>query len=66
MTFIWEEMACDNTRLNLYHIKGEDGNLNADTELKNWLSMDRKGFKWKTLINDPNGLRYQIMQINRP
>lgn len=59
-------MACDTARLNLYHIKSDDGSLNADADLKIWLGMDRKGFKWKTLINDPNGLRYQIMQINRP
>ena len=59
-------MHCDNARLNLYHIKGEDGNLNADNELKAWLGMDRKGFKWKTLINGSDGLRYQVMQINRP
>ena len=51
-------MHCDNARLNLYHIKGEDGNLNADNELKVWLGMDRKGFKWKTLINGSDGLRY--------
>jgi hypothetical protein len=59
-------MHCDSARLNLYHIKGEDGNLNADGELKGWLGMDRKGFKWKTLINGADGLRYQVMQINRP
>ena len=51
-------MICDNARLNLYHIKGEDGNLNADNKLKGWLGMDRKGFKWKTLINGADGLRY--------
>lgn len=54
-------MACDTTRLNLYHIKNEDGNMNADPELKVWLAMDRKGFKWKTLINGADGLRYQVM-----
>lgn len=59
-------MACDTARLNLYHIKNEDGNINADVELKGWLAMDRKGFKWKTLINGADGLRYQVMQINRP
>jgi hypothetical protein len=28
--------------------------------------MDKKGFKWKTLINDQSGRRYQVMQMNKP
>lgn len=29
--------------------------------------MNKKGFKWKTLQNDPaSGVRFQIMQMNRP
>lgn len=27
--------------------------------------MDKKGFKWKTLLN-VEGKRFQIMQMNRP
>ena len=37
----------------------------ADMEIKTALGMQKKGFKWKTLINDPSG-RYQIMQVNKP
>ena len=33
--------------------------------LKDTLSMQRKGFKWKSLKNE-NGLRYQIMELKRP
>ena len=33
--------------------------------LKDTLSMARKGFKWKSMCNQ-DGLRYQIMQMNRP
>lgn len=51
-------MHCDNARLNLYHIKEKDGTLNADSEVKAWLAMEKKGFKWKTLINGADGLRY--------
>jgi hypothetical protein len=28
--------------------------------------MNKLGFKWKTLINDPTGKRFQIMQMNKP
>jgi hypothetical protein len=35
--------------------------LGTDTEIKTVLGMNRLGFKWKTLINDPTGKRYQIM-----
>ncbi len=45
LDFIWQDMVCDTARLNLYHIKNEDGNINADSEIKGWLAMDRKGFK---------------------
>jgi hypothetical protein len=45
----------------------KDGKLQADLEIKASLGMNRKGFKWKTLINDPEtGSRYQIMQMNKP
>ena len=31
------------------------------------MGMNKKGFKWKTLINDPEtAQRYQIMQMNKP
>lgn len=36
-----------------------DGKLSTDAEIKAALGMNRKGFKWKTLINDPDtGRRY--------
>lgn len=29
--------------------------------------MEKKGFKWKTLQNDPqSGVRFQVMSMNRP
>ena len=29
--------------------------------------MEKKGFKWKTMLNDPvTGKRFQIMQMNKP
>ena len=29
--------------------------------------MNKTGFRWKTLINDPEtGKRFQIMQMNKP
>ena len=41
--------------------------MTADVEIKTALAMNRKGFKWKTLINDPDtGKRFQIMQLNKP
>ena len=52
------------SRIDLFHMKDEDGGekLQSDAELKNALGMNKKGFKWKTLINDPDtGKRYQIM-----
>ena len=31
------------------------------------MAMNKKGFKWKTLINDPEtAQRYQIMQMSKP
>lgn len=49
-------MLADTIRINLYHFKDENdpnGKLTADNELKTLLGMNRKGFKWKTVINDP-------------
>ena len=63
-------MLADTIRINLYYYKEENdpsGKLVADNELKAALGMNKKGFKWKTVINDPEtGQRYQIMQMNKP
>lgn len=41
--------------------------MQTDGEIKTALSMNKTGFRWKTLINDPEtGKRFQIMQMNRP
>lgn len=68
LTHIWHNLKCDNIRLDLYHYDDPTTNqMNANKEIKAMLSMNRKGFKWKTLINDPaSDKRYQIMQMNRP
>jgi hypothetical protein len=48
----------------LYHLKEEDGKMQADPDVKN--AFTKCGFKWKTLTNDPNtGKRAQVMQLNR-
>lgn len=63
-------MLADTIRVNLYHFKDQNdpnSKLTADNELKTLLGMDRKGFKWKTVINEPeSGTRYQVMQMNKP
>lgn len=67
--YIWNKSNADTIRVDLYHFKEEgndDSNIKASNEIKDALSMNRLGFKWKTLINDPSGLRFQIMQMNRP
>ena len=46
---------------------GSTYSVNTVGEIKTALSMNKTGFRWKTLINDPeSGTRYQIMQMNRP
>lgn len=67
--YIWNKVNADTIRVDLYHFKDEgsqDQAVKASNEIKEALSMKRAGFKWKTLINDPTGQRYQIMQMNRP
>jgi hypothetical protein len=62
--FIWQNLYADTIRLDLYHFRPEGdstGNPGADNDIKTALGMEKKGFKWKTLINDPSGKRYQIM-----
>ena len=66
--FIWNELNADTIRIDLYHYKDGDETVpKANVMIKDALSMKRQGFKWKTLINDPEtGHRYQIMQMNKP
>ena len=62
--FIWENFHCDTIRLDLHHFKpegDESGNPGTDNDIKAALGMNKKGFRWKTLINDPSGKRYQVM-----
>lgn len=56
VAFIWENLNPDTIRVDLYHFRPEGDtqtNLAADMEIKTALGMAKKGFKWKTLINDP-------------
>lgn len=54
---VWA-LDADTVRVDLCHF-GEAGQLKASNEVKEILSMKKQGFKWKTLINDPeSGKRY--------
>jgi hypothetical protein len=62
--FIWRFMNPDTIRLDLHHYADSEvpsNTLQANSEIKNILMMEKKGFKWKTLINDQSGRRYQVM-----
>lgn len=61
VNFIWRTFDCDSIRLDLYHFyKTIDGKeeQSADAEIKTIVSMNKKGFKWKTLQNDASGIRF--------
>jgi len=46
---------------------GSTFSVQTDGEIKTALCMNKTGFRWKMLINDPaTGMRYQIMQMNKP
>lgn len=66
----WTVLKAGTVRVDLHHFQDTskpDQDMQADKEIKAILGMNRRGFKWKTLINDPStGKRYQIMQIVRP
>jgi len=50
--YIWKHLGADTIRIDLFHYPhGEK--IQACVAIKDALSMQRKGFKWKTLINDP-------------
>lgn len=66
LEYIWAKMPCEHVRVELLHIKDEEtGKTAADPDIKNCYS--GKGFRWKTLTNDPvTGRRAQIMQLVNP
>ena len=54
--FAWNNMCADTIRLDLFHFINQnepDAKLAADGFLKGVFGMNRRGFKWKTVINDP-------------
>lgn len=52
-------MFAETIRIDLYHFKDESGSLKANQDIKVSLGMEKKGFKWKTMLNDPaSGMRY--------
>ena len=61
----WTIMQADTVRVDLHHFQDAskpDQAMQADPEIKTILAMNRRGFKWKTLINDAaTGKRYQTM-----
>jgi hypothetical protein len=62
-------MQADTIRIDLHHFRPEadpSANPGTDNDIKTALGMAKKGFKWKTLINDPTGKRFQIMQMAKP
>ena len=50
LNYIWKEMHCSAVRVNLYHLKDENGSLRADVDIKKLLKEHK--FKWKTVKND--------------
>lgn len=52
LDFIWKNIACRSIRLNQHHFRQivkDQSKLQADAELGKILSMNKKGFKWKSL-----------------
>jgi hypothetical protein len=69
--YIFEKMGADAIRIDLYHfLDKDDPNAKvqkADAEVKEALIQNKKGYKWKTLLNDPaTGRRHQVMEMPRP
>ena len=69
--YIFEQLGADTIRIDLYHFLDEaDPNAKvqkADSDVKEALIQQKKGYKWKTLINDPStGKRHQVMEMPRP
>lgn len=62
--YIWQKLNCDHIRVEINHFVDSSGQLKVDNHVKKVYTS--KGFKWKTLQNDPNGKRAQVMQLNNP
>lgn len=54
--YFWKELQCDSVRVDQHHFE-VDGKLNADKTVKDTLTMERKGFKWKSIVNYSDGTR---------
>jgi hypothetical protein len=50
LDYIWRNLYADNIRIDLYHFTTE-GKWGTDAELKAALIQEKRGFKWKSLIN---------------
>jgi hypothetical protein len=53
--FIWKKLNCDHIRVEINHFVDSSGKVNVDAHVKSVYTS--KGFKWKTLQNDPSGKR---------
>lgn len=67
--FIFNEINADTIRVDIHHYKATeaaDAKFVSSALVKDCFGMQRKGFRWKTVINAQDGARYQIMQMSRP
>jgi len=58
--YIFDMTGCDHIRVELHHFKDkeEDATIKANPFVKDCFSMAKKGYKWKTMINRDNGVRF--------
>jgi len=59
--FIFNEVHADCIRADIHHFKEsetEGAKICANPIVKDAFSMQRKGFKWKTMINKEDGVRF--------
>ena len=62
LKYIWKHTHCSAIRLNLYHVKGQDGSFMADPEIK--MLLKARKFKWKTVKNDvATGHRSEVLEV---
>lgn len=62
LKYIWKHTHCSAIRINLFHMKGPDGSIKADPEIK--ILLKERRFKWKTIKNDNNtGERSEILEV---
>jgi hypothetical protein len=50
LDYIWKNLYASTTRIDLYHFEHE-GKYQTDQQLKEALIMEKRGFRWKSLIN---------------